>query len=104
MEKAFHALGAERLPKDHPPHSGRTLKWEYGLRPDLLAVTHVYHQAGSSELIIAAKGAPEAIAELCQLSESHRADNTPRRRRHGPERRARARRRARGSSRRSYAS
>jgi P-type Ca2+ transporter type 2C len=74
MEKAFHTLGAECLPKDHPPHSGRTLKWEYGLRPDLLAVTHVYDEAGSSELIIAAKGAPEAIAELCQLSESHRAD------------------------------
>jgi Ca2+-transporting ATPase len=73
MEKAFHALGTERLPADCLPHSGRTLKWEYGLRPDLLAVTHVYEQAGSPELIVAAKGAPEAIAELCQLPESHRA-------------------------------
>src|SRR5262252_2839555 len=67
MEKAFHALGAERLPPDRAPHNGRTLKWEYGLRPDLLAVTHVYDQLGSSELIVAAKGAPEAIAELSQL-------------------------------------
>ena len=73
MEKAFDALGAERLPAEHPPHSGRTLKWEYGLRPDLLAITHVYEQAGSPVLIVAAKGAPEAIAELCQLPESHRA-------------------------------
>ena len=39
MEKAFHALGIERLPKDRPPQGGRPLKWEYGLRPDLLAVT-----------------------------------------------------------------
>ena len=73
MEKAFNTLGAERLPADHPPHSGRTFKWEYGLRPDLLAVTHVYEQAGSSELIVAAKGAPETIAELCQLPERDRA-------------------------------
>jgi Ca2+-transporting ATPase len=67
MEKAFHALGAERLPADSQPHSGRTLKWEYGLRPDLLAVTHAYEQTGSPQLVIATKGAPEAIAELCHL-------------------------------------
>jgi Ca2+-transporting ATPase len=73
MEKAFHALGTERLPKDRPPQGDRLLKWGYGLRPDLLAITHVYEEAGSSELIVAAKGAPEAIAELCQLSECNRA-------------------------------
>jgi Ca2+-transporting ATPase len=74
MEKAFHVLGTERLPADHPPHSGRTLTWEYGLRPDLLAVTNVWAQAGSHELIVAAKGAPEAIAELCRLPERDRAE------------------------------
>jgi Ca2+-transporting ATPase len=74
MEKAFHALGADNPSKDHPPHSGRTLKWEYGLRPDLLAITHVYEQAGSPELIVAAKGAPEAIAELSQLPERDRVE------------------------------
>jgi Ca2+-transporting ATPase len=74
MEKAFHALGAERPPEDYPRHGGRTLKWEYGLRPDLLAVTHVYDEAGSHELIVAAKGAPEAIAELCRLPEPDRAE------------------------------
>jgi len=74
MEKAFHALGALHRPAEHSPHNGRTLKWEYGLRPDLLAVTHVYELAGSPELIVAAKGAPEAIAELCHLSERDRAE------------------------------
>ena len=73
MEKAFHALGTERLPADHQPHGGCTLKWEYGLRPELLAVTNVWEQAGSAELIVAAKGAPEAIAELCHLPERDRA-------------------------------
>ena len=74
MEKAFHALGAECLPPDRSPHSGCTLKWEYGLRRDLLAVTHVYEEAGVPELIVAAKGAPEAVAELCHLPERNRAE------------------------------
>jgi Ca2+-transporting ATPase len=74
MEKAFHALGTEHLPKDHGLHSGRTLKREYGLRPDRLAVTNVYEEAGASVLIVAAKGAPEAIAELCHLPEPERAE------------------------------
>ena len=73
MEKAFHALGAERLPADRQPYSGRALKWEYGLRPDLLAVTNVWEQPGSDALIVAAKGAPEAIADLCRLPEHDRA-------------------------------
>jgi Ca2+-transporting ATPase len=74
MEKAFHALGTERLPNSHPLHGRRTLKWEYGLRPDLLAVTYVYDEAGSPELIVAAKGAPEAVAELCHLPEHDRTE------------------------------
>jgi P-type Ca2+ transporter type 2C len=74
MEKGFHALGAERPLAEHSSHSGGILKWEYGLQPDLLAVTHVYEQAGSPGLIVAAKGAPEAIAELCQLPERDRAE------------------------------
>jgi Ca2+-transporting ATPase len=73
MEKAFHALAAERFAADRQPHSGRALKWEYGLRPDLLAVTNVWEQAGSRALIAAAKGAPEAIADLCRLPERDRA-------------------------------
>jgi len=74
MEKAFHALGAERPLAEHSSDSGGTLKWEYGLQPDLLAVTHVYEQAGSPGLIVAAKGAPEAIAALCQLPERDRGE------------------------------
>ncbi len=73
MEKAFHALGAERLPARPEPQQERVLKWEYGLRPDLLAMTQVWQEAGSQSLIVAAKGAPEAIAELCRLSAAERA-------------------------------
>ncbi|HEV2334943.1 MAG TPA: cation-translocating P-type ATPase [Stellaceae bacterium] len=63
MERAFHALGAERLPAPRD----RVLKWEYGLRADLLAMTQVWQEAGSDRLIAAAKGAPETIAGLCRL-------------------------------------
>ncbi len=73
MEKAFHALGAERLAPGPGPQPGRILKWEYGLRPDLLAMTHIWEEAGSEPLIVAAKGAPEAIAELCRLDAAGRA-------------------------------
>jgi Ca2+-transporting ATPase len=62
MERAFYALGKEVEPEANP-HVGLTLKWEYGLRPELLAVTNVWDHG--SQLLATAKGAPEAIAELC---------------------------------------
>ncbi len=67
MERAFHALKKERLPQlDHG--ADWTLLREYGLRPDLLAMTHVWKRPGAeSDPVIAAKGAPEAVAELCRL-------------------------------------
>jgi Ca2+-transporting ATPase len=73
MEKAFHALGAERLAPGTGPLEGRHLEWEYGLHPGLLAMTQVWDAAGSEPLIVAAKGAPETIAELCRLDAAERA-------------------------------
>ena len=56
----------------------RILDWKlvhaYGLRPDLLAVTHIWQpDSAEQEFIVAAKGAPEAIAGLCRLGEADRA-------------------------------
>ena len=65
MEKALYALGSEACP-DADPHDGLTLKWEYGLRPELLAVTNIW-QTADDRLLATAKGAPEAIADLCGL-------------------------------------
>jgi Ca2+-transporting ATPase len=46
----------------------------YGLRPDLLAVTHIWQpESAEQEFIVAAKGAPEAIAGLCRLGGADRA-------------------------------
>ena len=64
MERAFKALGDRWL--EAPPYSHLTLAHEYSLSPDLLAMSHVWQTPGG-ERLIAAKGAPEAIAELCRF-------------------------------------
>lgn len=64
MEIAFLDLSAAQRPTATPV--GRRLVREYGLRPDLLAMTNVWisDEAGG-EAVVAAKGAPEAMARLC---------------------------------------
>ena len=58
MERALQALDTEAI-------VGATLQRRYGLRPDLLAMTNVWSRDGAT--VVAAKGAPEAIATLCGL-------------------------------------
>jgi P-type Ca2+ transporter type 2C len=62
MEVALHAT-APPMPADyHQVHS-------YGLRPDLLAMSNIWKGANpKGGYVIAAKGAPEAIATLCRLA------------------------------------
>jgi Ca2+-transporting ATPase len=68
MEKAFHELGQQIGPQ-HRSHSNWELVRAYGLSPDLLAMTHVWRpQEGDAGFVIAAKGAPEAVAQLARLS------------------------------------
>jgi P-type Ca2+ transporter type 2C len=45
---------------------------EYGLTPQLLAMTSVWQNAGG-EFFVASKGAPEAIFALCHLGQSEKA-------------------------------
>ncbi|WP_370677240.1 cation-translocating P-type ATPase [Pleomorphomonas sp. PLEO] len=68
MEKAFHDLGRTQTAAS-PPLPSHLVR-EYGLRPDLLAMTNVWagEQEGGAALA-AAKGAPEAIARLCHFDE-----------------------------------
>jgi len=69
MDKAFHDLGGEHLTgTSHLHGTDWTLTRTYGLRPDLLAMSQVWRtDEGGEALIVAAKGAPEAIASLCRL-------------------------------------
>ena len=74
MEQAFHTLAHERLNEDAHRHPHWKLVHAYGLRPDLLAVTHIWQPDGNrEEYIVATKGAPEAIAGLCRLTATDRA-------------------------------
>ena len=69
MEKAFHDLGREQLAGTEHLHGPEwKLVHAYGLRPGLLAMSQLWQPAeGSQEFVISAKGAPEAIADLCHL-------------------------------------
>jgi P-type Ca2+ transporter type 2C len=77
MERAFHRLGREQLVDARYRHPDWTLAHAYGLRPDLLAVTHIWQpDHNRHEFVVAAKGAPEAIASLCRLGIPDRAELT----------------------------
>lgn len=75
MEKAFHALGRGGLGDGaHLPTAEWQLVHAYGLHPDLLAMSHVWRSPDASQdNIVAAKGAPEAIADLCHFDEQELA-------------------------------
>ncbi|HSD87953.1 MAG TPA: cation-translocating P-type ATPase [Kofleriaceae bacterium] len=67
MEVAFHDLGRAALSgSEHLHDTWRPLR-EYPLAPELLAMSHVYAPDGK-RFLVAAKGAPEAISDLCHLS------------------------------------
>jgi Ca2+-transporting ATPase len=70
MERAFHALASSEASHRHPNWK---LVHAYGLRPDLLAVTHIWQPDDRRDYVVAAKGAPEAIAGLCRLGATGRA-------------------------------
>lgn len=73
MEKALHEAGA-RLPRAaEQQRASWSMSREYPLSPELLAVTHAWTTGRGDEVVIASKGAPEAIAQLCRLSPDERA-------------------------------
>src|SRR5574344_137900 len=67
MEKAMRDLGERTLAKTEHLHASWTLQREYSLSKELLAMSRVYTSAEGDGLVIAAKGAPEAIAALCHF-------------------------------------
>ena len=75
MDKAFHELSREQMGMGkHLPDEGSKMVHAYGLRPDLLAITQVWKGNGDrAKSIVAAKGAPEAIAGICHLGIKDRA-------------------------------
>jgi Ca2+-transporting ATPase len=68
MEQAIRELGLRTLARTEHLHEDWELLREYPLSPARLAVTHAWKARGREEAVIAAKGAPEAIADLCHLA------------------------------------
>jgi Ca2+-transporting ATPase len=67
MDRAFADLGATYLAGTEHLHQGWRLVREYPLSEDLLAISHVWRSPDFNDYVVAAKGAPEAIADLCHL-------------------------------------
>ena len=72
MEKAFGSLGERFLANTEHIHHDWSLVREYPLSRDLLAMSHVWQSPDVTGYTIAAKGAPEAILDLCHLDETKR--------------------------------
>lgn len=64
MDKAFHVLTSRE--------DNWELVREYPISDELLAISQVWKSPTTDSLLVAAKGAPEAIASLCRLDEQAR--------------------------------
>lgn len=67
MDTAFKVLGERYLAETEHLHADWVLVREYPLSEQLLALSHVWRSPAGDEYVIAAKGAPEAIADLCHF-------------------------------------
>lgn len=68
MDIAFKRLGKRYLSNSEHLHQDWRLLREYPLSPRLLAVSRVWQSSDATANVVAAKGAPTAIAGLCHLS------------------------------------
>jgi P-type Ca2+ transporter type 2C len=67
METAIGEAGKRLLADTEHLHSDWILVDDYALSPEMLAMSRVWQSPDQAEQLIAAKGAPEAIVELCHL-------------------------------------
>ena len=72
MEKAIQQFGHRWLAGTEHVHDGREPEFEYPLSGEILAMTRVFASAEPSQHLLASKGAPEAIADLCHLGAARR--------------------------------
>ena len=71
MEKAIKELGGRTLVNTEHMHTDWNLMREYPLSETLLAMSHVWRSTSRPVFMVAAKGAPEAIADLCHFNPAH---------------------------------
>ncbi len=67
MERALNDFAKSRLANTEHLHDDWTLVRQYPLSPELMALSQVWKSPTGDKYVIAAKGAPEAIVDLCHL-------------------------------------
>ena len=72
MEQAITSMGDLHLKGTEHIHKNWEMIKEYPLSKELLAMSRVFSSKGTHEKIIATKGAPEAIFDLCHLGEEQK--------------------------------
>jgi P-type Ca2+ transporter type 2C len=72
MEQALRLFGERALAQTEHLHRDWKLVREYPLSPTLLALSHVWKAPESDDYVVAVKGAPEAVFDLCHLRAGER--------------------------------
>ena len=90
MEKAFKELGQDYLGETEHLHHDWELVGDYNLTRQLLALSHVWKSKSLTNYVIASKGAPEAVADLCHFGPQQMAELSGKVSGHGRARPARA--------------
>ncbi len=67
MEKAIREFGLRHLRDTEHVHAGWQPEQQYPLTPEILAMTRVFALDAPDRHLLATKGAPEAVADLCHL-------------------------------------
>jgi len=70
MERALNDFAKSRLANTEHLHDDWVLVRQYPLSPALMALSQVWKSPAGQKFVIAAKGAPEAIIDLCHLKSS----------------------------------
>lgn len=74
IEKELNKMEALYLRGEHARYVYWNLIKEYPLSKELLALTHVWQSPDQKKYIVASKGAPETILNMCHVSSSERED------------------------------
>ena len=74
MEKAITLVGEQFLKNTEHLHTDWEMIKEYPLSKELLAMSRVFTNTTTQQRTIAAKGAPEAIFDLCHLPEERKLE------------------------------
>ncbi|MBY0453861.1 MAG: cation-translocating P-type ATPase [Burkholderiaceae bacterium] len=72
MEKAIQQFGHQWLAGTEHVHDDFEPEFEYALSGEILAMTRVFASAEPTQHLLATKGAPEAVADLCHLDAARR--------------------------------